>query len=461
VNTVNSNNFQIPNNSLPGTQFCQHIFYAPLNQGGGSGNSGQACATVISQFSLTPIVVPSATAAQQNDTVTFSYSVVNSGPTPSTNTNMCKSAGGTHPPGYTPLPAQDADRNPDTGFGVGCPPNFFMGTTTLQTESVNIGNLSPGSRICRSLVIDPRNQGGGPRSSAEACVVVAKTPYAYFLGNDVWAGGGFPEINPACNASAKITTSSHALQDGTVAGSLTEYGAFALGKITNFGSAGLAIVNPAAASGKKLTFSNVNNANLGFYGAPQHCINDYISTYNTTPITVLPGTVDVGTRGTGTWQVNGAHTFHGTMPNGTQQIYLVNGDVTVDGDLKYSDSYNSITDIPSLVIIATGNIFVKHNAVRMDGLYVAKNTFNTCSDAPGGNLSINDCNQQLTVNGAVIVGSLTLLRTYGADGNNDNSRKVPAEQFIFNPEMYLQSALTGTNPSTLRIVDQKDLPPRY
>lgn len=462
TNTVNTNWFNIPNNSLPGTQFCQHVHFWPQSDDGGSGDSPQACATVIAQFSLTPSVTASTTAAQQNDTVTFSYKVFNSGPTPSGPAPTdCKAVGGTHGPGYTPLPAQDADRNPDVGFGLGCPRHFLLGTTTMPTESVNIGNLSPGSRVCRSLVVNPKSQAGGPRSSAEACVVVAKTPYVHFLGNDVWAGGGFADVNPACNATSKIETSSHTLQNGTIAGSIDEYGAFALGKIANFGSASLAIVNPAGPVGKMLTFSNINSGNLGFYGAPQHCINSYISTYSGTPITGLPGTIVVDGQGSGTWQINGAHTFHGTMPTGGQQIYLVNGDVTIDTDLKYPDSYNKVSDIPSLVIISTGNILVKSATQQMDGLFVAKNTFNTCSDAPGGNLSINDCNKQLTVNGAVITGSLSLLRTYGADGNNDNTRKVPAEQFFFNPEMYIHSALLGPNSSTVHIVDQKALPPRY
>jgi hypothetical protein len=76
-------------------------------------------------------------------------------------------------------------------------------------------------------------------------------------------------------------------------------------------------------------------------------------------------------------------------------------------------------------------------------------------------LSINDCKDQLVINGSVIAGTLTLMRTYGADGGNDSVRKNPAEIFNFNAEMYLRSALNGSNATTLRTVDEKDLPPRY
>jgi hypothetical protein len=464
---VFNHSITIPNNTLPNTQFCERVGWDPVNATGThDGRGTPACATVIADFELTPTVTASATSAQQNDSISFAYQVFNPGPTPSTMTN-CKIVGNNHGPGYTPLPQQDVDRNSDAGYtspATICPTNFLVpGPTTVTTttsETVDVGNATPGSRICRSLVINPKNESGGFRSSAEACVVIAKTPYVHFQGNDVWAGGGFADVNPACNTSSKITTSAHALKDGSIAGSGVEYGAFALGKITNFGSAGRAIVNPAAATGKMLTFSNVNNTNLGFYGAPQHCINDYIAAYSGTPVTTQPGTIDVN-QGSGTYQINGAHSFHGNIPNSSHQIWLVNGDVTIDDNIAYSDSYNSVGEIPSLVIISTGNIFVKANVKQMDGLFVAKNTFNTCSDAPAGNLSTNDCKEQLVINGSVIAGTLTLLRTHGAEGGDDNARKTPAEIFNFNAEMYLRSALNGSSSTTLRTVDEKDLPPRY
>jgi hypothetical protein len=463
---VSNQTVSVPANAPFGTRYCQYADANPIQPGAGYGRGPDACTTVVADFDTVPTVVPDKSNAQQNDSVTFTYRITVSGNTRSSTTN-CKAAGQTQGPGYTPLPQQDVDRNP----AVNPQPSWNAtycgqeiprgGPFTVGSETINVGNATPGTRVCRSFVINPRDENGGFRSSAEACVVIAKTPYVHFMGNDVWAGGGFPEITPACNTSAKITTSSRTLQDGSIAGSISEYGGFALGKITNFGTASKAIVNPAAAVGKMLTFSNTNAANLGFYAAPQHCINNYISTYSGTPVTPEPATIDVGGRPNGTWQVNGARTFHGNMPAGSQQIYLVNGDVTIDNDIKYPGTYSELGDIPSLVIIATGNIFVQDNVQQMDGLFVARSAFNTCSNAPPGNLSVNTCNNQLTINGAVIAGTLTLLRTHGADGNNDTDRKKPSEVFNFNAEMYLRSALKGGGTNTVRVVDEKDLPPRY
>ncbi len=457
---VFNQNFTVPNNALPGTQYCQFIQFTPATDSGGTRNGPWACATVVAQFNLTPSVTASATSAQQNDSITFTYRVNNSGPTPSTAV-ACKVVATNQPPGYVPLPQQDVDRNPDSGFATGCPRVFLNGATTLTTETVSVGNLSPGSKICRSLVVNPKNQSGGPRASAESCVVIAKTPYVHFLGNDVWAGGGFAVVNPACNTASKIATSSRTLQDGTVAGSVVEYGAFALGKITNFGSGSKGLVNPAAPQGKMLTFSNIDSTNLGNYGAPQHCINDYVAQYQSSPA-LGAGTFDVGSRPNGNWHITGNATFHGTMPLGSQQVYMVTGDVTIDNTgIQYPGTYTKFDDIPSLVIIATGNINIQSSVTQMDGLYVARGTMSTCSNAPPGNLSVSTCNAQLTVNGAVIVGNLSLLRTFGADGATDVTRKQPAEVINFNPEMYLRSALSSSNSTTLRVVDEKDLPPRY
>lgn len=459
---VRNENFTIPANAAFGTRYCRYITFTPYQNGIGTGTGvSAACVTVVAQFDVQPLATPSASTAQQNDTITFTYSIANSGPTRTTNLT-CKVTSNSQGPGYTPLPQQDNDRNPAANPqpATNCNAELPIGTTQVGTETVDVGNAAPGSRICRSLVINPRSQTGGFRASAEGCVIIAKTPYVHFKGNDVWAGGGFQAITPGCNALSKIQTVGKTLKDTTIAGSATEYGAFALGKILNFGSANKAIVNPAAPNGKTLTFSNFDTANLGYFGSPQHCINDYISRYSSVPVTAEPGSIDIGARGNGTWHVTGNRQFTGNIPAGAQQIYLVEGDVTITGDLRYPASYTNLGQIPSLVIIATGNVTVQSGVRQMDGVFITRGTFATCDPGPG-NLSVSICNQQLVINGAVAANNVSLLRTAGADGNDDTARKQPAEMFNFNAELYIRNALNGTNGIILRTVDQKDLPPRF
>lgn len=462
---VNTQTFTVPLNAAFGTQYCRYISFAPSVNGLGSGQGAEVCATVVPDFEAVPTIVPPATTAQQGETITFTYRVQITGNTRSTNM-ACQVAGHNPGPGYTSLPAQDADRNPKVSPqpSLSCNQEFAVGGPyTVGSESVNVGNAAPGSRICRSFVINPRNEGGGYRSSAEICVVIAKSPYVHFMGNDVWAGGGFAAVNPSCSTSSKIQTVARTLGDGSVAGSASEYGAFALGRILTFGSANKALINPTAVAGKALTFSNVDNNNLGNYGAPQHCINDYVAKYDKATNDSAAADIDVSGQANGTvLNLSGPRTFRGDMPAGSQQVYLVEGDVTIAANMRYPANYNGIGEIPSLIIIATGNITVNRDVEQMDGLFVTRGNFFTCDVPVATTLSVNaPCEKQLTVNGAVIAGRLQLLRTFGAQGNNDSERKRPAEVFNFNSEMYLRSALSGTNANVLRTVDQRDLPPRF
>ncbi|HWZ65815.1 MAG TPA: hypothetical protein VNX65_03380 [Patescibacteria group bacterium] len=450
--------YNIPPDAPFGKSYCRYIDFTPAVSGSGSGTGPTACVLVVPQYSLTPVVTANTQTAQPNDQITFTYTVNNSGPTSSLPTN-CNIIGNLRPsgypfPGYTPPP-------------TGCPKTFGPGANALTTEVVTVGNLAPGTQICRSLEVDPKDQTGGTITSPEVCVVIAKGPYVHFMGADVWAGGGFsdPVTNPACNGTATIqTVTPHQLQSGSAAGSLTEYAGFAMGVITNFGSASKALLG---SSGRSLLFSNENVDNqFGEFGAPQHCINNYTATYNSHPVDVpsLPSSIDVGAQtASGVWHLSGNRTFSGVMPAGVQQVYLVDGKVTITGDITYPAIYNSLSDIPSLVIIAQGtnaSIDVMSNVGQMDGVFATTGVFHTCDNhiAP---LTISICNKQLNVNGAVIASRLNLRRTFGADGADDTARQQPAERFTLNPELYLRSVFGGTNGATARTIEEKDLAPRY
>jgi hypothetical protein len=340
------------------------------------------------------------------------------------------------------------------------------GTIALRSNTYNAPTTAvPGSRVCDTITITNPSDNkyyNSPANdkTAQACVTVAKSPYVHFMGNDVWAGGGFEDVNALCNAQSDIMTVARQLANGTIAGSVTEYGAFALGSITTFGSASKAMVSPAAGQGKLTTFANLNTANLGFYNAPRHCVNSYASKYTGVPITNEPYYMDVGLRPSGVWHISGNREFSGALQGGSKQIYYVEGDVTISGNIKYPSNYSSIDDIPSLVIIATGSITVNSGAEQIDGLFVAKGNFNTCNP-PAGNLSVSICNNQLVVNGAVVTNRLNLLRTNGADGSTDATKTRPAELFNFNAEMYLRSSLINASGPSVRTINQIDLPPRY
>lgn len=453
----------VPPGTPFGTNICRFVDFAPASNGIGYGAGPPTCTQVVAQYSLTPTVTVNSPTAQQNDTVTFTYAVNNSGPTQSDNVS-CTEIGNTRPSGYAPLPQQDVARTADPGYvppGDSCPQVFSPGSTNIATETVNVGNLAPGQLLCRSLVVNPRDQNGGPRTSAETCVVIAKTPYVRFLGGDVWAGGGFSEVGNCTNASNIHTVQPHQLSDSSVAGSVSEYGAFALGAITNFGTASKALFG---AQGKALTFSNMlNDGSLGKYGAPQHCVNDFISAFNNKPVDnpAQPASINLAIQGSGTWHLSGDRTFSGAVQTGSQQIYLVDGNVTISNDITFPATYSGPGDIPLLMIIAKGSINVLGNVKQMDGVYSTADVLHTC-DQHVGTLTVNTCNQQLIVNGAVVAKQLNLRRTYGADGNAPIPQKQPGEIFNMNAELFLRNNLNDASSSlTIRTVQTMDLPPRY
>jgi hypothetical protein len=324
----------------------------------------------------------------------------------------------------------------------------------------------PGSRICDVITItDPsaaKYYAVASDNTSTSCVTITKTPNVQFTGGDVWAGGGFTAVTPACNIGAKITTSpaSSTLSDATTAGSGVTYGAFALGKITNFGSASRPI---STGIGDNWTFSNINSGNLGFYGAAQHCIEDYVAKYSSAT-TAAPGTFNLGAAGTSIIHVTGDANFSGTLTAGTTKIYLVDGNATITSSIAYPASFASVGDIPSVLIIAKGNTYVNAGVTQMDGMYISRGTFYSCwpKSEPA---TISTCNGRLTVNGSVMANTVDLFRTAGSDGAAPATRKASAETFNLSPEVFIYNALNknvsnGTIP-TVTTSNARELPPRF
>lgn len=344
------------------------------------------------------------------------------------------------------------------------------GTITLKSNTYNAPNSAvPGSRICDTITItnpsDSKYYADPDDNTSTSCVTITKTPYVHFTGGDVWAGGGFASIDPSCDTSAKITTAapSATLGDGNYAGSGSAYAAFALDKITNFGSASAALIGGA---GDAWTFGNINSGNLGFYGAPQHCINDWSGLFGSAAALAGGSTIDVGSQGSGTWHTTGSLTIHGTMPAGSKQVYVVDGDVDIDADLKYPDAFGNTADIPSLVIISKHNVHAWAATTQIDGIIEAigngssTGIFYTCWPKPAQE-TISTCASNLTINGSVMSAGLDLYRTAGNDGNTPASRKVPAEKFNLSPEVYITNALNGSSTQSVTTNNVRELAPRF
>lgn len=242
------------------------------------------------------------------------------------------------------------------------------------------------------------------------------------------------------------------------AGSAVEYAAFALSTINKFGSGNKALFDSANMGdpGRFLSFAN-NTSTIGNFGAPQHCLNDYASLYESLPV---GGALPITSPVSGAWHSSSFPSLSGVAPAGVTKVYYSDADITITGNIQYPDTYSSVNDIPSILIIAKGNIYVNPGVTRMDGVYVARGTFYTCYPKPSPP-SVSTCSSLLTVNGSVVAGQLDLYRTRGADGATTTLRQLPAEIFNLSTEVFLRNVLNNTARPSITTSDSREVPPRF
>ncbi len=110
----------------------------------------------------------------------------------------------------------------------------------------------------------------------------------------------------------------------------------------------------------------------------------------------------------------------------------VKGDVIIDGDITYDLANWSVGNIPSLYVIAQGNIYIQPGVNQIDGVYIAqddgsgnKGRIYTCADGknvPTQAFMVANCRRKLTVNGTLIAQRLRLFRL-----NNSRLQSTPQE----------------------------------
>lgn len=301
-------------------------------------------------------------------------------------------------------------------------------------------------------------------STFQQCVDVAEQAYIEVANSSVWAGGS---LDPSATGYG---TSFCALPGNPSAGQIigarlngvgawADYVTGAANSITNFGSAH---INTGTVNGTGLTFANVGGQGLFGQG---RCVTDlttYLSDDTTrTGIFSLPG-VNAWPTSSGQWVRNGNLTISGrTINAGDRFTIFVDGNVTITDDVVFG-AYN-VADkdlIPSLIIVATGDIDIQANVENLHGFYFAGDEIDTCSNQ-GSDLSSLVCVDHLTVVGSFVADDIQFRRTYGGvSGGNPNGGNSEAELFTFSPELYLANhiLISETRPQ-LEIDQLLDLPP--
>lgn len=330
-----------------------------------------------------------------------------------------------------------------------------------------------GTEICFALSVKPPTHEAAHRDrwrhSDLSCVMVSKSPKVQIWGGDVRVGG-----------SIDVSSRDYTTPSPVTYGSWGEYGVLSgevdtvppVGVNSGFASgSGLSGGNAdsSQSSWSALTFANTGTVALCDFGCYNFTISSsaLVEQFVVATTMTLGGNVNLDTLGSGTYRATGPVTLTPTtVGSGKSIIILSDHEITIEGDITYSNGpYTNLRDIPQVVLRAP-TINIKNGAGVVDAWLFAVATgrsgvLNTCSDvAISANLSSNMCNNPLRVNGPVVADKLYLRRTAGSDGNSGD-RSDPAEVFNLRADAYLWANGYSSGKSQARTVYVKELPPRF
>ncbi len=294
------------------------------------------------------------------------------------------------------------------------------------------------------------------------CVNVAEQAYVDVRENGIWAGGDFDPSTDGYGTPWCAPTGSAYIR-GARLGSLGSYARYIVGSTgpaRNWGS--------FTRTGTRLAFANTPSlGNFNANGLCFHNLDTYLSRDTSLPgVRNLPASPAAyqNTSGQFIGPNNSNYNFGAaalTISEGTQVTIIIDGDVTINRNIEFEDyTTNNKDDIPSFIVVATGDININGAVTRLDGIYYAGGVIDDCSNATG-NLSSSSCVNQLVVNGIFTAEDIELKRTYGGiSGTNPNGGNQPAEIFNTSADFFIADHfMVSTFEPELEIEQLIDLPP--
>lgn len=280
---------------------------------------------------------------------------------------------------------------------------------------------------------------------------VRAKPYFRVYGGDVRAGDSFKDTAGTCSSAASgFIKAFNQGSSGGWAGAGGEVSAYATQPIQEFASAALRSTAPLPPIG--LTFANTDASTYGGNFGANICQDNYYAAASSATTDNSP--IDLASEANGSYHHTAAGvattiSASGSIPNGKRVTVYADGDIVVNDNITFAGAaggYASPADVPSIYLIAKGNIFIDSSVTQLDGMYIAQQgTIYTCSmgpaTPPNGNWITSNCNSQLIVNGAFMAKQIKLLRIRNTlrDATNaeQSSGSKAAEIFNFSPEIWL------------------------
>ncbi len=393
--------------------------------------------------------------------------------------------------------------------GIGNPPNAAIsysyrkngGPLVSNSASADLGangspgwtattsglNLAVGDRVTYAITVTPGTgiEGGaaGPATTyptpaySVECIKVGK-PYLQSYRGDMSAGQLFGTYNPgsgtegACGTGSGNVKTFGLLGGSGVSGSFVEYGLFANGAVDlsspNQSFFSQVMSGKTTGTGRGLTFANTPGA--GGWNNPT-CIKDYYGRYSVqSPAALTAAAIGSFVPYDGILRRTGDLTITAsTVPAGKNIVILVDGNVTVNSPLSYAPS--TAGDVPSLMIVARGNIFFDKAATSVDGIWVAQpssptnGVIDTCSNGSSPyalTALFANCNSKFKSTGSLIARKIQYSRTLGDIyiTNDDIVSTNAAEQLNANPRVLFRGPPLSSSLDKGLYDSLEVLPPR-
>lgn len=361
---------------------------------------------------------------------------------------------------------------------------FSADSTDLAVSAFAIpGTLQLGQRVCFGLSVRPyTNASTDYRHSALACVTITKSPSTQIHG-----GGLLVAEGKVIGGSSKKLIGI----DNKTFGSWVEYDITANGTVDQMVASAMGYGLEGTISGigshlQKLTFAN-KNVPYGVFGSANNLSHSLFEGSLTNPYSffqplavslavdpVSPASLGAITGQTKVYTHTGDITLNAsTLPLGHQIVLIAeNGNIYINGNQTYASGITDPKSLPQLVLIAhNGNIVIDEAVTNVDAWLIAgsdasdvsKGQLLTCDFKPTNS---TQCDDQLVINGPVMVDYLKLYRIYGADFNSplgygSGGLNDPAEIFNLRPDAYIWSLQNSQSNTILKTTHIKDLAPRY
>ena len=399
------------------------------------------------------------------------------------------------------------------------------GENVKKDLEIPIPDVPAGTEICfRSWVwpkdseqddkMDTNWSDGNIYESGPKCFVVAKRPSIQVWGGNVYSNGN---INTSVSGKSQLAGYNG---DANIHyfGSFGELGVLSTGAVNGFAS-GAAMGYVRSADGNNinivpnyapnngignngtepindlfggstdddmcvLTFAekcnnnNLSNPGLGSMDHDKNAVLGFLKEYEKEATSNGDLTMDLnGVKGeaieenTYLYYHNGNLTVSGGgLGKNMKQFVHVKGNITIGGNIEYTDTYNTLDEMPKMVLYAeNGDVNINCNVTRLDILIIADKTVDTC---PTNENDYNNANNsiQLKVNGAIIANELKPNRTYGAATGKNSI--IPAEIINFDPSLYLWNVKTKSTSGSetegesskhldMEMTDIIEIAPRY